>query len=491
MNLSNVNFTMKKITSQKFALDQAQSLGRQLRQMLGARSASRQVTVVVVRHGERLDEAGKFGRLAWSRQSKDAADNRELAVSDPPLTARGREQARNVAEILCIDSRACSLEGSCRGIQLKGHVEVFSSPTLRTMQTAAELCAKLGIDEFVPHYTLNGCAFANEHGVSLNQGTQSQPDLYLSAAASSVSLSCWPPKGDVSLVDQRNERRRGFVQALTELATSTDADVVVAVTHRGVIHGLLHELQPADADKYDVLYCCVLVAVVHWPNDAVPDRPIFKNFHQGFGERQVDDRYQIQEDDEFTTVLREGRGNVLFYCVDRVRRCAKLLKTPERGGEEVEGIGVLCGEMVEMMAVPKQFTGDQNKYCFVNVRPKNGPEGWTEVHNIHLEKDKERLERERQERRRKSLEECSLLSRPIRDMSPKRHEKLLSIAHTVTPKILVKQLQNCRDDFPEEFRIIPEVKSTVLREDRDRQELITDYVRAKHALALHVQGAAP
>jgi broad specificity phosphatase PhoE len=178
--------------------------------------------LVVVRHGERLDEADP---TAW-RNIRTAA-----TAGDPPLTERGREQARTAGSLLL-----SVLQQHSSDLPLKA--TVLSSPTSRTMATAVELCRELGLSQVTPHYALNCCALAKQEGVA-PRGSQLMPSPEL---LRSVSLSCWPPQGDVPQIDTRNRMQDGFVDALTELASSVSesAGVLVLVTHREGIWELQH-----------------------------------------------------------------------------------------------------------------------------------------------------------------------------------------------------------------------------------------------------------
>ena len=85
-------------------------------------SAPRRATAtpaqVVVRHGERLDEADSG---AWRRLRTGATRN------DPPLTERGHEQARGAG------AQVARLLADLVG---EAPVAVYSSPTARTMYAA-------------------------------------------------------------------------------------------------------------------------------------------------------------------------------------------------------------------------------------------------------------------------------------------------------------------------------------------------------------------
>ena len=184
------------------------------------------VRVVLVRHGERLDEAD---RAAWHRVRTEATRN------DPPLTARGIAQSREAGEKLAALLRADGLDagdGAALGT-------VYCSPTQRTADTAVQVAVQLRAAEVVPHHGLNCCAAAKKHGVELVCGPQPQPDTL-----HGLRLACWPPAGDPGVVNQRHRQPDGFVTTCVELAASAASlgeasgmpcPPVVLVTHREAI----------------------------------------------------------------------------------------------------------------------------------------------------------------------------------------------------------------------------------------------------------------
>merc|ERR1719473_1033627 len=97
--------------------------------------------LVLVRHGERLDEADP---MLWRRMTGTG----DVEWHDPPLTERGVRQAAAAGAGL-----AKELGG------LPGAEAVFASPSLRTLGTAAAIAAALGA-KLVPVTALYGCAAA-------------------------------------------------------------------------------------------------------------------------------------------------------------------------------------------------------------------------------------------------------------------------------------------------------------------------------------------
>eukprot|EP01061_Rhynchopus_euleeides_P003684 TRINITY_DN12996_c2_g2_i1.p1 TRINITY_DN12996_c2_g2~~TRINITY_DN12996_c2_g2_i1.p1 ORF type:complete len:256 (+),score=62.30 TRINITY_DN12996_c2_g2_i1:32-769(+) len=111
--------------------------------------ATRQLAVVFVRHGERLDEAD---RVAWSRMATPGNWH------NPPLTDTGRLQGRGAgAELRAFLER--------NGMSHK-HVSFFASPSSRTLTTAAEVGAEIGGPPVhIVHGLYQCCAAARERGL--------------------------------------------------------------------------------------------------------------------------------------------------------------------------------------------------------------------------------------------------------------------------------------------------------------------------------------
>eukprot|EP01064_Diplonema_japonicum_P001694 TRINITY_DN11121_c0_g2_i2.p1 TRINITY_DN11121_c0_g2~~TRINITY_DN11121_c0_g2_i2.p1 ORF type:complete len:222 (+),score=55.39 TRINITY_DN11121_c0_g2_i2:23-667(+) len=95
--------------------------------------------VLLVRHGERLDEADF---REWIKVLTNDTQH------DPPLTERGRLQAKGAGEIIkdMLDET--------------GNVKLYASPSVRTLATAAELGEVLGIQEMRIAPGLFACAAA-------------------------------------------------------------------------------------------------------------------------------------------------------------------------------------------------------------------------------------------------------------------------------------------------------------------------------------------
>mmetsp|Transcript_482 Transcript_482/g.1356 ORF Transcript_482/g.1356 Transcript_482/m.1356 type:complete len:218 (+) Transcript_482:4976-5629(+) len=95
----------------------------------------------LLRHGERADEAEGPEARAWR-----SGEGRGERWFDPPLTERGREQAREAARKLAAVHARCPFS------------EVLVSPLLRTLQTAEEVVGLLG-DGSIPVRVVPGLSF--------------------------------------------------------------------------------------------------------------------------------------------------------------------------------------------------------------------------------------------------------------------------------------------------------------------------------------------
>ena len=225
----------------------------------------REVTyVILVRHGERLDEAD---REAWKRLRTHDTQY------DPPLTAAGRgtisEMLACRQQCFCLAAGCFSMEmhvlcqvttrgwkqSSCAGKQILQDLKrtstpvacIYSSPTSRTMSTAAAIASQLGTSEVTPAYGLNCCAAAKKVGVSSRYFARPPDD----ATMKRIAVARWPPVGDVEAVGRRNRSRTGFVETVRELASAhASGEAVVMVSHREGIWEVLEHLHKSPTGKY-------------------------------------------------------------------------------------------------------------------------------------------------------------------------------------------------------------------------------------------------
>ena len=170
--------------------------------------------IMIVRHGERLDEADKS---AWRRQ---VASQPEY-FHDPPLTDQGVAQAARAAT---------GLAAELAGIDCA----VFASPSIRTLATAGQIGVALG-KPVQPVLGLYCCAAAAQnHGVRNLQLRTRQDDEFARACAANVGAGSrspggrqwrgldgradvlWPPHGDARRLT--TNRTTAFMDTVHELA---------------------------------------------------------------------------------------------------------------------------------------------------------------------------------------------------------------------------------------------------------------------------------
>ncbi len=336
------------------------------------------VLVVLVRHGERLDEADPE---EWRRVRTDATR------SDPPLTATGIAQSRAAGEKLVELLRSDGLGGD------GAFGTVYCSPTQRTADTAVQVALQLHAAEITPHHALNCCAAAKRYGVENVAGVQPQPERL-----HGLRMACWPPAGDIGVVNQRHRKQNGFVESCTELAGSAASLAqasgmpclpVVLVTHREAIW----ELQ--DAAAYTAqeqglqyrpgrqAYCSVEGFDID-PQTGV----VFPHvWGASLSDAAAADGAGLvpRSPTTISEVLAAGRGQVLFHRPSGDgKQLTRLWVTPGVRGLWVPGADVPDGEVVELLTIPQRSEGEGE---FVRIRraaAAGGQEGWAKVKNIHL-----------------------------------------------------------------------------------------------------------
>ena len=338
------------------------------------------VLVVLVRHGERLDEVDA---AAWRRMRTEANRN------DPPLTPGGVQMSRDAGERLAALIRAEGGGGAAGGRA----AQVFSSPTTRTVQTAVQVAVALGVPDITPHHGLNCCAAAKRYGVREMCGPMPEADVLLG-----LHLSCWPPSGDEAVVNQRHQRANGFVETVLELAANASslsaasgvpsAAALVLVTHREAIW----EIQDAAAATAKArgeayrpqrqAYCSTEAF------DVDPEAGVSAHVWAGAGAAggaaaaaAAAAPAPAAAPGSLEAVLASGSGEVLFHRGGATRQSTNLWVTPGVRGVWVEGGAVTDGEIVQLLSTPQQSEGEG---LFVRVRRAAGHEGWAKLKNIHL-----------------------------------------------------------------------------------------------------------
>eukprot|EP01062_Namystynia_karyoxenos_P084488 TRINITY_DN9953_c0_g1_i1.p2 TRINITY_DN9953_c0_g1~~TRINITY_DN9953_c0_g1_i1.p2 ORF type:complete len:353 (+),score=101.27 TRINITY_DN9953_c0_g1_i1:85-1143(+) len=314
------------------------------------------VWVVVVRHGERLDEADK---------PKWRSIRTEETRSDPPLTRSGWGQGLAAGEEVAAELKA----------RLGAHPRptLYSSNTVRTLSTAAAAAPPLDAKEVVPVYALNCCAAAKERGV---QGAfpRARPPA---EATGAVKLACWPPRGDPRAVDALQQGGRSFACAVYDLAAQHRAgDVVVMVTHREGIWDLQSHL----GSRMRQRYCSV-----HWMR-ADLQRQVLAPWHGASEQaepspapapRPVAAVVPPPGVDPLLFTLQQGGGRLRVAAGPQ-----RLWRTPGVHGQWVSERVLQTGDALELRCTPQASEGDEGD--FVRVRCETGEKGWLPVSAVTL-----------------------------------------------------------------------------------------------------------
>mmetsp|Transcript_98196 Transcript_98196/g.174810 ORF Transcript_98196/g.174810 Transcript_98196/m.174810 type:complete len:327 (+) Transcript_98196:40-1020(+) len=308
--------------------------------------------VIVIRHGQRLDEAD---RVEWRKIR--TPENQD----DPPLTEEGWKQAA---------AAGAEVRKALQHHQLASLI-VYSSPTARTLSTAAAVAMELGTDRVTPAHALNCCAAAQHHGVESKR-------VFRDPSASTMGnaqLACWPPVGVAKHIDGMMRRQSGFVKLVKELAESHNADEsLVLVTHREGIW----ELQQHVGLKTTVSYCSISYLTYDFSTQKLRKRTL-----QGAAPSPVPKAMLEAPEVTLQTVLDSGSGPVV---VDRHGRggqtSTRLWKTPGVRGAWVEDGCVRDGEEVELCSPPQPSDGNEGEFAL--IRRKNGVQGWVKVCNLRL-----------------------------------------------------------------------------------------------------------
>eukprot|EP00933_Yihiella_yeosuensis_P062729 TRINITY_DN65707_c0_g1_i1.p1 TRINITY_DN65707_c0_g1~~TRINITY_DN65707_c0_g1_i1.p1 ORF type:complete len:357 (-),score=55.60 TRINITY_DN65707_c0_g1_i1:252-1322(-) len=337
--------------------------------------------VVVIRHGERLDEAD---RQAWR-------NIRTMETQyDPPLTQNGWTQAELAGRAV---SSTIRLQDDFSGIS------VYSSPTMRTMATAAAVAKQLRVPTVLPAYGLNCCAAAKMVGVASSHFDRKPTEEMMSG----VVLGCWPPLGNVKQIDERQRRGLGtFVESVSELAAQhRPGEAAVMITHREGIWDLLRHIGERPSGKYCSVhyftYDHETRALDYWNASersrkalsgaankeecstpeakanglSSPEKPEKRQSTRGGSE--VADcclESNLSRGSGSVTIHRSGAPGVLLWVTPGVR------------GNWAPGGQVPNGEVVELLSAPQASENDEGD--FVLVRRACGIEGWTKLKNVQL-----------------------------------------------------------------------------------------------------------
>jgi len=273
-------------------------------------------------------------------------------------------------------------------------VTLYSSPTARTLSTAAAMAPQMQVESVVPAYALNCCAAAKSHGVA-NAFPQEPPEA---EKLRGVSLACWPPRGDPKEVDRRQKcGDSGFAQAVSELAVGHSAgEVVVLVTHREGIWELQHHFGKRMSG---MMYCCIHYysldlctgGMSSWqPQSPGPRRAVPGRLRAGSQTRagsrprpgSCSGGVQPRADapvGELATLLQRGSGQVAVDCGEG----ARLWRTPGVVGVYVGTEPLLAGEELALLSEP-QFSEGAEGEAFVRVARASGEQGWLRVADAAL-----------------------------------------------------------------------------------------------------------
>ncbi|MET0560240.1 MAG: histidine phosphatase family protein [Gaiellaceae bacterium] len=164
-------------------------------------------TIVLVRHGE----------TDWNRE------NRFQGRADPPLNDTGREQARELAAVLCTESFAAA----------------YTSPLRRAAETAAILAGVLGVGA-VPDGSLMEVDVGSWSGLTRTEVEARFP----------AGFARWLEYGhgwdDGETYGELGAR---VVSGLVDIAARHPEDVVLAVTHGGPIRSALAAAEGVSFDE--------------------------------------------------------------------------------------------------------------------------------------------------------------------------------------------------------------------------------------------------
>lgn len=334
--------------------------------------------VVLVRHGERLDEADP---TEWRRIRTEETRN------DPPLTHTGIAQSRGAGEKLAELLRSDGLSEGVLGT-------VYCSPTQRTTDTAVQVAQQLHALEITPHHALNCCAAAKRYGVENVIGVRPRPE-----SLHGLRLACWPPAGEVDVVNHRHRMQNGFVESCTELAASAASLAgasgmpclpVVLVTHREAIW----ELQDAAAYTAQAqglqyqpgrqAYCSVEGFDIDPQTGTVS--PHFWGASATEAATAAGGATPTRSaPGTLAEVLEAGRGQVLFHRPQGDGLQSTLLWiTPGVRGQWVPGAHIPDGEVVELLSTPQRSEGEGDFCRIRRAGAAGGHEGWAKLKNIHL-----------------------------------------------------------------------------------------------------------
>lgn len=342
------------------------------------------VRVIVVRHGERLDESD--AQLWRGLRTQET-------LYDPPLTAKGWDQAqaagREIAKMLPED---CQLT-------------MYSSPTARTISTAAGLATSLsrGITTITPCYSLNCCAAAQSRGVA-KAFPKKEPE---EVTTGGFPLAFWPPLGDAAQIDRRQRSGGGFVESVKEIAANHhDGEVIVMVSHREGIWELHRHVGTRGSNGYCntnfFTYDLSRNRLAAWDPASSPSRTNATVQERGARcgcfatkkkecspgkERPTTSTLPASSTEEshlgnLEALLASASGIVMVHRGGKGGGSTLLWRTPGVRGVWADGGGIPDGELVSLLSSPQSSEGNEGD--FVLVQRATGHEGWLKLKNVRL-----------------------------------------------------------------------------------------------------------
>ena len=167
----------------------------------------------------------KFARLILLRHGETVGNQRQLWTgwTDTPLSVRGREQVHRTAEWAAQNGQQ--------------FVRLYSSPIGRAHKTAQAVGQAIGLTPVLDD-GLKEMHFGELETIHSERFPVDYPELF----------SRWQNRTDESFAWPGGESRRAFryrvAQAMLRLATWHEGEVVLVVTHSGVIRMALAHLEP-------------------------------------------------------------------------------------------------------------------------------------------------------------------------------------------------------------------------------------------------------
>ncbi|CAE7031185.1 PARG [Symbiodinium sp. CCMP2592] len=312
--------------------------------------------------GDRGHVASDCKQAAEQHKKADREAWRRLRTHDtqydPPLTTTGWKQSSCAGKQILQDLQRTSTPVAC----------IYSSPTMRTMATAAAIAKELSAPGVSPAYGLNCCAAAKMVGVSSRYFARPADE----GTMKGVPVSCWPPVGDVEQVGQRNRSPDGFVETVKELTSAhPSGEAVVMVSHREGIWEVLSHLHKPPTGKY--------CSTHYLQYDHVSKKISLWNIEDHAVElpTQLETaiaKLRIGESDASPTTPSKGRARL------ELPGTVCLWQTPGVAGLWVEKGSVATGEVVELLSSPQASEGEAGD--FVLIRKENGIEGWTPAKHL-------------------------------------------------------------------------------------------------------------